>query len=369
MAKKTALEHVNDFIDGVIYNAVGVPVALGDFLARISGFRDWQNESVIDLGNPEQTQVLLEAKIIYEALTHEESFNAIKDSLVEDMKNRPAYYIGGLGVSSILSKTLLTKGAKTALFTTMSGTKIEDTINEKYNNAQEFLSISDNDFNSLVTEALTVVDWLDDSRDTLVKTMKDLGLNDVIVNDVLYNIKHTDDLNKIAEESSKSKEELLLENSWLNDEERVGKNNDYLLITQDEMYNFISNSLEPTTNPAIIDNSKLDLDIHTNDPLYEYSGGLLIGGEGWNASMPDEIVNGDGWLNVEMSKIVSDNYDTAVFENPELNIAFSSNSALRAKNTFLFTNVNSYSLFSSCLDLKENSILTSGFYVDEGKSA
>lgn len=31
MAKKTASEHVNDFMDGVIFNAVGVPVDLEIF--------------------------------------------------------------------------------------------------------------------------------------------------------------------------------------------------------------------------------------------------------------------------------------------------------------------------------------------------
>lgn len=65
--------------------------------------------------------------------------------------------------------------------------------------------------------------------------------------------------------------------------------------------------VEVAVTNTIIDNSKLDLNIHTNDPLYQQSGGLLIGGAGWEATLPDKIVNGDVFFNVEASKIVSIN--------------------------------------------------------------
>ncbi len=39
--EKTALDHVNDFFEGIYDTAVGAPVAFGDFLARISGYRDY----------------------------------------------------------------------------------------------------------------------------------------------------------------------------------------------------------------------------------------------------------------------------------------------------------------------------------------
>jgi len=40
--KKTAIEHVNDFLEGIYDTAVKTPRSFGDFLARISGYRDYQ---------------------------------------------------------------------------------------------------------------------------------------------------------------------------------------------------------------------------------------------------------------------------------------------------------------------------------------
>lgn len=88
--EKTILEHVNDFFDGVYNTAVETPINFGDFLARISGFRDHQiNNSVMDLDNPIQRQALNELTIIYEASTNPESLTILKDFILDDIQNRP----------------------------------------------------------------------------------------------------------------------------------------------------------------------------------------------------------------------------------------------------------------------------------------
>lgn len=40
--KKTAIEHVNDFFEGIYDTAIKAPISFGDFLARVSGYRDYQ---------------------------------------------------------------------------------------------------------------------------------------------------------------------------------------------------------------------------------------------------------------------------------------------------------------------------------------
>jgi len=40
--EKTAVDYVNEFFDGFYDTAVKAPISFGDFLARISGYRDFQ---------------------------------------------------------------------------------------------------------------------------------------------------------------------------------------------------------------------------------------------------------------------------------------------------------------------------------------
>ena len=57
--EKSLFEHFDDFKDGFYKTFVETPIDFGDFLARVSGIRDYQlYDSVIDLGNPIQTQAL-----------------------------------------------------------------------------------------------------------------------------------------------------------------------------------------------------------------------------------------------------------------------------------------------------------------------
>ncbi len=216
--KKTATEHVKDFMDGLYDTAVELPISIGDFLARISGFRDWQeNDSVIDLGNHNQTQVLLEAKILYEAFTHKASRDKIVDVLVDDVMERPAYYLGGFNMQTALAKTLTTVGIKAAYFTIMTGTKMEKPINDKYNNVKDFVNISDNDFNQLVSKSIDVVDWIDNNEDTLISIAKDLGIENISIDGEIHTIQNGNTVWDIAQKNNTTVDELIKLNPWLKD--------------------------------------------------------------------------------------------------------------------------------------------------------
>ena len=108
VTEQTALDFVNDFLDGFYDTAIQAPLSFGDFLARISGYRDCQinsNSVIPDLdSNMYQQQAFNELRILYEALSHEESRNLIIDALVKDVQERPAYYLGGSGTTTAMEK-------------------------------------------------------------------------------------------------------------------------------------------------------------------------------------------------------------------------------------------------------------------------
>ncbi len=69
---KTIWDHMNDFYDGI----KSTPEALysfGDYLARVSGFRDWQrdHESVLPIDYAEQSNALAESQAVYDVLSTE----------------------------------------------------------------------------------------------------------------------------------------------------------------------------------------------------------------------------------------------------------------------------------------------------------
>jgi hypothetical protein len=45
--EKTALNYVNEFFDGFYDTAVKAPISFGDFLARISGYRDYKGDRLL----------------------------------------------------------------------------------------------------------------------------------------------------------------------------------------------------------------------------------------------------------------------------------------------------------------------------------
>ena len=108
--EKTVLEQVNNFLDGIYDTAVGAPIAFGDFLAKISGYRDYQftSGSVINGLNSDliQKQTMNEMRILYEALKYKETYLTMKDFLIQDIQNRPTYYLGSAGASFGISSTI-----------------------------------------------------------------------------------------------------------------------------------------------------------------------------------------------------------------------------------------------------------------------
>jgi hypothetical protein len=152
--EKTALNYVNEFFDGFYDTAVKAPISFGDFLARISGYRDYQtnNDSVVSglSGRSYQQQAFNEMRILYEVLTHQESLSIIKDALVNDMQERPTYYLGGFATTQAIGKTFSNAMTRTAYSATITGTKVEQTIHELYGSVENFLNISDNEFNTFV---------------------------------------------------------------------------------------------------------------------------------------------------------------------------------------------------------------------------
>ena len=84
--EKTALDYVNDFFEGFYDTAVNAPIALGDFLARISGYRDYQftKDSVLDLDSDlYQKQALNELK----QKAYEQGGNAVIGVKIEHTYN------------------------------------------------------------------------------------------------------------------------------------------------------------------------------------------------------------------------------------------------------------------------------------------
>ena len=72
-------------------------------------------------------------------------------------------------------------------------------------------------------------------------------------------------------------------------------------------------SLKYETNQADVDNTHLNLDIRTDlnfdfEQRQNETDGNVIGNPDWEAGMPTDILNGDGFTNTEVSKIVSDNH-------------------------------------------------------------
>ncbi|MFZ2969308.1 MAG: hypothetical protein WA080_09680 [Sulfuricurvum sp.] len=114
--EKTVLDHGSDFLDGAYNTFYVVPKAFGDFLARISGFRDFQvnSDSVVpglDTYTYQQ-EAFDELRMIVEAIWDNESRDLIVKAFRTDVQKRPFYYIGSFGTSAVIRRTLPSKALK-----------------------------------------------------------------------------------------------------------------------------------------------------------------------------------------------------------------------------------------------------------------
>ncbi len=132
--EKNVLGHVNDFFKGIYDTAIGAPIAFGDFAARLSGYRDYQinSGSVLELNSDlEQKQALNELKILHEAIKNDTSRNLIIDMVVQDIKDKPAYYLSGTGTTTAIGNTL-NSIAKNTYKLSITGAKVTDAVHELY---------------------------------------------------------------------------------------------------------------------------------------------------------------------------------------------------------------------------------------------
>ncbi|HEG6005942.1 TPA: hypothetical protein SE358_001776 [Campylobacter jejuni] len=101
------MEHLKDIKDGIVDCYIGL-YDFGDFLARISGFRDWQEKSVI-LDDFHKRQTLEELDFLKDIIKNETSRNIILEYLIKDANRRPLYYLTPAGIILILNITTKAK--------------------------------------------------------------------------------------------------------------------------------------------------------------------------------------------------------------------------------------------------------------------
>ncbi|HFP7511474.1 TPA: hypothetical protein ACHDTI_001786, partial [Campylobacter jejuni] len=107
MTNKGLMEHLKDIKDGIVDCYIGL-YDFGDFLARISGFRDWQEKSVI-LDDFHKRQTLEELDFLKDIIKNETSRNIILEYLIKDANRRPLYYLTPAGIILILNITTKAK--------------------------------------------------------------------------------------------------------------------------------------------------------------------------------------------------------------------------------------------------------------------
>ncbi|MCR6571808.1 hypothetical protein [Campylobacter insulaenigrae] len=107
MTNKGLMEHLKDIKDGIVDCYIGL-YDFGDFLARISGFRDWQEKSVI-LDDFHKRQTLEELDFLKDIIKNETSRNIILEYLIKDANGRPLYYLAPLGALTIISRATKAK--------------------------------------------------------------------------------------------------------------------------------------------------------------------------------------------------------------------------------------------------------------------
>ncbi|MFY4734812.1 hypothetical protein [Campylobacter jejuni] len=107
MTNKGLMEHLKDIKDGIVDCYIGL-YDFGDFLARISGFRDWQEKSVI-LDDFHKRQTLEELDFLKDIIKNETSRNIILEYLIKDVNERPLYYLAPSGIFTTIKKITKTK--------------------------------------------------------------------------------------------------------------------------------------------------------------------------------------------------------------------------------------------------------------------
>ncbi|WP_410689364.1 hypothetical protein [Campylobacter lari] len=153
MTNKGLMEHLKDIKDGIVDCYIGL-YDFGDFLARISGFRDWQEKSVI-LDDFYKRQTLEELDFLKDIIKNETSRSIILEYLIKDVNERPLYYLTPAGIILILNITTKTKKLFIINITSLGGkaTSTAHSLYPYYKNIQNsfapLCSIDDKNSNLL----------------------------------------------------------------------------------------------------------------------------------------------------------------------------------------------------------------------------
>ncbi len=153
MRDKGLMEHLKDIKDGIVDCYIGL-YDFGDFLARISGFRDWQEKSVI-LDDFHKRQTLEELDFLKDIVKNETSRNIILEYLIKDINERPLYYLAPSGILTTIKKITKTKKLFIINITSLGGkaTSTAHSLYPYYKNIQNsftpLCSIDDKNSNLL----------------------------------------------------------------------------------------------------------------------------------------------------------------------------------------------------------------------------
>ncbi|HDZ4294464.1 TPA: hypothetical protein RTB24_001883, partial [Campylobacter jejuni] len=141
MTNKGLIEHLKDIKDGIVDCYIGL-YDFGDFLARISGFRDWQEKSVI-LDDFHKRQTLEELDFLKDIIKNETSRNVILEYLIKDANRRPLYYLTPAGIILILNITTKAKKLFIINITSLGGkaTSTAHSLYPYYKNIQNSFTL------------------------------------------------------------------------------------------------------------------------------------------------------------------------------------------------------------------------------------
>ncbi len=137
------LKHIEDFGKGVFDSVVTAPYALGDFIARGTGFRDWQ----MGTGSYYMEQAKIETDLILTATANTEAQKLLWEQIRSEVQEKPMYFLGGFIISNAISK-----GALAALETKGVTNEVKLFVYPKEMTTSLLLAKIDNSIHTLIKE-------------------------------------------------------------------------------------------------------------------------------------------------------------------------------------------------------------------------
>ena len=93
------VKHIKDFGDGAFDALITAPIAIGDFIARGTGIRDWQ----LGTGNYYMEQARIESELLFKTITNRDTAKLTLKAIGNEIQEKPFYFIGGLMAGSIIT--------------------------------------------------------------------------------------------------------------------------------------------------------------------------------------------------------------------------------------------------------------------------